>query len=471
METWDDQNFSSEWKKAFDGAEVAPSDKVWGNIDAQLMARENANMKKRVIFYQRLAAASVGVLFLVSGYAFLGNNESQNSIAENSLEKTGIVESTNEIATTKSESELESNLSTPNKQTNSIKSSVEEALGGQSTAKTQPVNNPQGNADVLTHQSIITVVSNDTADPTQLSASTIATESNVTTEIDYLHLVLGPQRLDPPMPKRASPNDLGIAYRIADARPAVMRKKKSNVTDQNTWASLGFAAGNFTNAASNLDLAFADANSTQAFKSPANTSNTGKTEKTKPGSTFTMSLAGGKRLSKHWVLQGGLNYLNQNCNSNTSTVEVAAANEFAGTTASYGPVNTNSVTYTTESEIQSTFQFISVPVQAGYLLLDRKFGVQVNGGISPDVFLRSEVNDSATRTESITTTGSSSSFKAVSISGIGGLEFSYGFSKHYRISLTPGVRYALTPVYKENVLASAKPLMADIGLKFRYVFN
>src|SRR5687768_13272865 len=93
METWDDQNFNSEWKKIFDGAEVPPSRKIWENIDAQLLARENASMKKRVIFYQRLAATSVGVMFLVSGYAFWNGNESQNSIADNTETKTGVVES------------------------------------------------------------------------------------------------------------------------------------------------------------------------------------------------------------------------------------------------------------------------------------------------------------------------------------------------------------------------------------------
>jgi hypothetical protein len=179
-----------------------------------------------------------------------------------------------------------------------------------------------------------------------------------------------------------------------------------------------------------------------------------------------MSISGGKRVAKRWLLQGGLSYLNQNSKSNTSTVTVAQS---FNTTGSIAPENFNAVTSTTESEINSTFQFISLPVQAGYMLVDQKFGVQLNGGFSPDVFLKSTVSDKASQ-ETISTTGSNSTFKAVSLSGLGGVELSYRFSEHYRIALVPGFRYSLTQVYKENSLASAKPFMADIGLRFRYVF-
>jgi hypothetical protein len=419
-----------------------------------------------VIFYQRLAATSVGVMFLVSGYAFWNGNESQNSIADNTETKTGVVESKSNTPENTIPISTDSNVADSN-------------IDAAKTATYNPsnvasVNNDESGASVKTRNPTSTTLTVSERDQKQEIKTGIARTEIVSEPFaDDLNIAFGPRKLNPSMPKRARPNDLTIAYRLADAKPAVIIRKRKEGPEQNTWASVGFAAGNFTNGASNLDLAFADANSPQAFKSLTRTSNSGKTEKTRPGSTFTMSLAGGKRLSKRWVLQGGLSYLNQSCNSNTSTIEVAPANEFTGSTtgAAYGPENTNSVTYTTESEIKSTFQFISVPMQAGFLLLDRKFGVQVNGGLSPDVFLRSALNDKETGTESVTTTGSGSTFKALSISGIGGLEFSYGFSEHYRISLTPGIRYALTPVYKENVLASAKPFMADIGLKFRYVFN
>jgi hypothetical protein len=469
MENWEDQNFSSEWKQAFAGAEAQPSNQVWANIDSQLLALENAGMKKRVIFYQRLAAASVGVLFLVSGYAFWSGNGSENSLAENNVVNKQVSEGSN--------LKVGENENTKTNQENNAE--VLKASGTENTLESS--GNIQSTQPIAVAQDLNESTKTSTVTPTIFAEPIVANQNQIATVNssnkahrtlplnDDLNLAFGPRKLNPAMPKSVKPNDLSIAYRLADARPAVITKKRRDRAEENTWASLGFAAGNFTNAASNLNLMAADANTPPQMFSNTNTT---KTEKTKPGSIFSMSLGAGKRVAKRWILQGGLSYLNQSSNSDASTLSVAPANTLREDKfgAAYAPENSNSVTYTTESEIKSTFQFISIPMQAGYLLLDRKFGVQVNGGLAPDVFIRSAVSDAATGTESVTTTGSSSAFRAVSVSGIGGLEFSYGFSEHYRISLTPGIRYALTPVYKENMLASAKPFMADIGLKFRYVF-
>jgi hypothetical protein len=474
MENSESQHFNSEWKQAFAGAEAQPSNRVWANIDAQLLILENAGMKKRVIFYQRLAAASVGVLFLVSGYAFWGGNGLENSLAENKMVNGQVTE--------------ESNLkASENGNTNAIQENNTETLkvsGTENTLKSS--GNIQSTNPVAVAQDLNESTKTSMLTPTIFAEPIVANQNQIATVNpsnqthrniplnDDLNLAFGPRKLNPAMPKSVKPNDLSIAYRLADARPAIIAKKRRDRVEENTWASLGFAAGNFTNAASNLNLMAADANiNTNTPPQMFTTTNTTKTEKTKPGSIFSMSLGAGKRVAKRWILQGGLSYLNQSSNSDASTLSVAPANTLREDKfgAAYAPENSNSVTYTTESEIKSTFQFISIPMQAGYLLLDRKFGVQVNGGLAPDVFIRSAVSDAATGTESVTTTGSSSAFRALSVSGIGGLEFSYGFSEHYRVSLTPGIRYALTPVYKENMLASAKPFMADIGLKFRYVFN
>jgi hypothetical protein len=197
-----------------------------------------------------------------------------------------------------------------------------------------------------------------------------------------------------------------------------------------------------------------------------------KDEKIKAGTSMSFLVSAGKRIFKRWVVQGGVNYLNQTSQSNSSTIVVAQANQADSKFASsFSPETTNSVTYTTPSEINSTFQFVSFPVQAGYMVVDRKFGVQVNGGVSPDFFWRNSVYDESTKVGAVSSaSGSNETFKAVSLAGLGGVEVSYRFSRHYRVSLVPGFRYSLTPIYKENTLASAKPFVADVGLKFRYVF-
>jgi len=75
MQNTERQKFEENWKSAFEGAEIAPPDRVWNSIELDLAGQESATMKKKVIFYQRLAAAML-VFAIGSGiYGFLGQEE------------------------------------------------------------------------------------------------------------------------------------------------------------------------------------------------------------------------------------------------------------------------------------------------------------------------------------------------------------------------------------------------------------
>ena len=68
--------FEKSWKKAFDGAEATPAESSWSAIESALIAAENSQMKRQVVFYQRLAAASVifAALITASGFYYWSNN-------------------------------------------------------------------------------------------------------------------------------------------------------------------------------------------------------------------------------------------------------------------------------------------------------------------------------------------------------------------------------------------------------------
>ena len=53
------RKFEEDWRMAFDGAEVTPSASVWSNLEFDLVRSESDSMKKKVLFYKWLAAASV----------------------------------------------------------------------------------------------------------------------------------------------------------------------------------------------------------------------------------------------------------------------------------------------------------------------------------------------------------------------------------------------------------------------------
>jgi hypothetical protein len=280
------------------------------------------------------------------------------------------------------------------------------------------------------------------------------------------------------MPLRFKPNDYSIAYRLADLKPAVNKSKRKTILPERNWASVGLSAGNYMPSASPGDLAQTSLDYSSPFSAPQkNVPATIKEEKLRPGTSTSFAVSAGKRIFKRWILQGGFSYLNQSSSTQVSTIEVAPANQLSElnvrTYDDYSNVATNAVTYATPHEIKSTSQFISLPLQAGYMVIDRKFGIQLNVGVSPDFFLRSSLYDQAAQTTTIgSVSESNETYRKVSLAGLGGLEMSYRFSRHYRVSLAPGFRYSFTPVYKKEYShSSAKQFVADIGIRVRYLFQ
>ena len=65
-----ERKFEEEWRKAMEGAEVQPSEEAWLAMQSELIAAENQKMKHKVLFYQRLAAASVLLALLLGALGF-----------------------------------------------------------------------------------------------------------------------------------------------------------------------------------------------------------------------------------------------------------------------------------------------------------------------------------------------------------------------------------------------------------------
>ena len=76
------QKFDDSWKKAFDQAEVSPSDNLWTNIELDLEKAEGSKIKRRLLFYQMVAAASV-IFAMAAGSLGLYFFNEKNSGQEN----------------------------------------------------------------------------------------------------------------------------------------------------------------------------------------------------------------------------------------------------------------------------------------------------------------------------------------------------------------------------------------------------
>jgi hypothetical protein len=254
---------------------------------------------------------------------------------------------------------------------------------------------------------------------------------------------------------------------------------KKDHREENLWTSVGFAAGSFNTIHSSMS----NTRSNAMLASNASNAQMANKEAKASGFSYSMGVNLGTRLSERWVLQGGVNYLT-NSSDYTATNAVAAA-DFQ----SFKAVTTNElikadaqvdidekIVYTAPYNVNNSMRYLSIPMQAGYVIINKTFGLQLNAGVATDLFLqntvRAEGDKVGNKVDNTTQSGGADSpYRSVNLSGLFGTELSYRFADRYRISLNPGIRYPFNTIYKSDVGLQSSPLTFDVGLRFRYIFQ
>jgi hypothetical protein len=175
-------------------------------------------------------------------------------------------------------------------------------------------------------------------------------------------------------------------------------------------------------------------------------------------------------VAPRWVIMSGVGYMTQSINYPSSSA-VFSSNQAQAFIADMSRASASPTVSVASYELTSVNEFVTIPLQAGYLLVNRKVGVQLNAGVASDIFLRNTLSDPAGRlSTSSQSAGDASTYKTVNWSGLVGTELSYKISTHYRISVIPGMRYSFDSILKSNVNGSITPLIWDVGFRFKYIF-
>lgn len=456
MKNLERSEFDEQWKVAFEGAEVSPVASIWSNLDRELTLAEGNEMKQRIVFYQRLAAACVLFALLSGSFGVYHWQQSSNQVSE------GKVTQQSSDPTQASQPAEKNDLAT-NKNSETINNSASESKVGNSQ-KTNRLQSANENS-----QRIVKSDRNSFRDRNGLSVPNeegIQTDSSMREKLSKKNSEWYSANLSIPDPALlpfdsvdGEPTFVDIKRKLPFVSSAYMDKnKKENFNHEKIWASVVAAAGTYSDHNGGSSYSMSSAFSAQ----PGSSAPT--------GNSYTVGMLGGFRIAKRWVLQSGVQYMNQSAGytSNVSALSLYDLANFAKAPAT--AQNTGNISSSTPYSVMSTNEFVSLPVQAGYLLVDKKIGWQINPGMAADFFVRNTLSDPSGQKQSYSQgTGSESPYRLVNFAGLMSSEVSYKLGKSYRVSLVPGLRYSFNPVLKSQT--TGNPFIWDMGFRFRYIFK
>lgn len=493
------RTFEDAFKDAFDGAEQTPSEQVWTNIELELEKEAGEKMRRKLVFFKMLAAASIAFALSVAGIGyyvydskiqrFEGNELTSNSTGNNK-----------QSPQPDASSRPQANTPSVDQQNKELLHKDDRTANASSRQSGSPALDER-NGSAITDRSGNSTSSNSTPDyilPAADSPDLVPPADAARTSIhppetgDRVSGAIMDSKTDRVLPALYTfePFRPGFEKKEEDPVAAMLRKlaeeenayataekkDQSAREKEKMWTTVGFAAGGF----SSVNHSISQPSTTNAFA--ANYSNVADKQSKASGFAYSLGLSFGTKVAKRWVLQGGVNYLTQSSDYIANNV-VADADYQSLKAESINSIQSlplvadaaaasSNIKPTVAYSVNNSLKYFSVPVQAGYLIVNRKFGLQLNAGVSTDLFLQNTISPEGGSLDKTTQgRGEDSPYRGVNFSGLMGTEISYRLGSRYRISLNPGVRYPFSSVYKSSVGIQSTPLTFDVGLRFRYIFK
>lgn len=449
-------SFEKALKNTFEGAEAAPSDAVWTKLELDLEKEAGGIMRQRLLVYKLLAAASLvsvmitaGIYYRAKSDAILNETASRDATLSNSA-----VNQNNAMDNQNSETKF--NRSTDEK------FSEPKNLDKTNSGNVQP-------AQPITFNRNAIVLSDKPKSDNIISEVTPITP----VQLPYFNLFEGkpnsnlakikiPQLIFPTPQSNADPGMVLLSKLHDEEKKYAEEDKHERTSSENLWTSVGFAAGSFN--------PNTPGTSTTAFNQVTNTYTTVASDPT-AGLSYSLGVQVGGKIANRVVLFGGVSYLVQNASYTSNMGSIEAASIKAALSDYALPLAGNAIS-TSPYNVNNNLQYVSVPVQAGYVVLDRKFAIQINGGFATDFFMQNTLTPDSESVDKVSQgPGADSPYRPVNFSGLMGTEFSYKFSDRYRLALNPGFRYALNSIYKTDISTEVAPITYDVAFRFRYIFR
>lgn len=438
--------FDERWRNAFADGEIAPDASVWTAIELDLVQAEKATMRKRIIFYQRLAAG-LALIILAGIGAFYFSPQTSRSIQ--------LAESQDPAQSGKSAELAEPVADSENRTTSQQSNSEQIAAGDAEPAKVgQP--HMEGNAATGTVEPVqaLTMFGRD------------GKPAGTSPQVANYHPLAQFEFEQMPVSVKGTLRHVELIRKLPAMPASFMASAKEEKYTSQVWASLGAAAGSYN--PNGQAGAVAESVTLGGLGAVASASSSLST-----GSAYSVGMNAGVKVGRRWVLQSGVNYVNQHIDYQSNIASVDASNRSLAYSAQYDAgLSSGAFRITSPYPVSNSIELVSIPVQAGWLAVDRKFGLQINTGISTDLFVRSTLVDESGQFDKFTQgSGSDSPIRPVNFSALFGTEMSYRIGDHYGFAIVPGFRYSLAPLSRPGEGNLGNALIWDIGFRLRYHFK
>jgi hypothetical protein len=466
------KSFENQWNAAFDGAEMTPSEHVWVSIDGALANQEAGVFKKRMLFFKWVAAASVTIALATVSVLFIQNNQTDLVVLEaiNGIENSELI--TNELPKDKNDiPQSESSTEIANAINNSIKKK------GNNEKTTENQNNliPSLKVDVQEEENSSLTLSNIEANQLALLPSN---ENKIDKTRFSFNRLTAKQLRTIEVENPTLPDEL---YGVAQAYAIEIIKEKY---DFSLSAGLSVASGNFdpntTKSGTDQSFSLAADLSENITSEPNKLFLQTNEESLSSGSSISAGLDFNGRISPKVVISSGVHFLKNNSTFNSNLI-VSDANTGETYALSSDELSNSSFQNTlstgsfsaqnSESNFNNEFQYVSIPLKAGYVLLDKKFNIILNSGLSTNFLLSASQQNFDGQTQLYPSeTSFKEGYRPVYFNFLSSIAFGYNIQKKYILSIEPSYSQALTDFTKSANTLSGKPrdLGLSVGLKYNF---
>lgn len=459
METQNRSEFEQEWEKAFADAELEVSPGLWEKVELDLMKNSNGKYKRRLLLFQLLAAASVAFALSVAGVGVY--QQYNGSVGVDNVQ----------VTAKKAAPGMTKNAPLYDDR---LKGTASEQLADGDDRKRPPdtekkesmSNTPKAPMNKHSNGNSYLALARETEESKAAKKGSSEKISNTAAVIEGDAMVIQEPNLVAPLFAylEIAPHT-NVELRMVPWYNYIPSKKAHY---KNIWAGIGFSAGSFNpNAASGATTA-----QPQTLAFDANARRTPAFTEEEKGQAVNLGVNVGARLSEKWVLQSGLVYIQQNTTSTSNVVATSAGQNERTLSNAAELTSTEDYAFTAPYDVENTYEIIAIPVQAGYVVLDKKLSVIVLSGVSNNILLKNEIGSRSRDFEDAEiSSGSKSRYRTYQISGMLSSEFNYQLSSNYSISLVPQIRQAINSITKPEVEYSSHPTTLEVGFRIKYIFS